>query len=96
MFRRDFIQRLTVGGASGLAAAGAIGAAETQVTYQIDGFSCVTCAVGLEVMLRQQPGITRADASYPARQVVIGYDASLTNEETIKQFISSTGFTIRD
>jgi len=97
MFRRKFIQGLTIGGATGLAAVGVSGAAERKVvTYKIDGFTCITCAVGLEVMLRQQKGIARAKASYPDRQVVIGFDPDLIDEDRIKKFISSIGFTVAD
>jgi hypothetical protein len=39
-------------------------------------------------------GVARAKASYPAHQVVIGYDEHLTNEKTLKEFISSCGLTM--
>ena len=95
MFRRDFIQQITVG-AGGLAAAGAAGAGEGRVVvYKIDGFACVTCAVGLEVMLRQQKGIVKVKASYPEQQAAIEFDPELTNEDSIKDFISSIGFKVR-
>jgi len=62
--------------------------------YQVKGFTCVTCAVGLEVMLRGLRGVTRANASYPAARVVIGFDGELTNEKTLRDFISSCGFSV--
>ena len=94
MFRRDFLQQVTVG-AGGLAAAGAARGAESRiVSYKIDGFSCVTCAVGLEVMLRQQKGIVKVKASYPERQAVIEFDPEQINEDSIKNFIDSIGFKV--
>lgn len=93
MFRRDFIQRIAVGGAAGIAAAGAAPATDAAVvTYKITGFSCVTCAVGLEVMLRQQKGVLRAKASYPDAKVVIAYDPQLITEALIVAFIADKGF----
>jgi hypothetical protein len=53
MFRRKFMQRV----ACAVAAAGPAAARETKsVTYRIEGFTCVTCAVGLDTMLRDQKG----------------------------------------
>jgi hypothetical protein len=64
------------------------------VAYGVKGFSCETCATGLEVMLRRQKGVVRASASYADARVVIGFDENLTSEDTLKEFISSCGFTV--
>jgi hypothetical protein len=50
--------------------------------------------VGLEVMLRQQKGVTRANASYQENKVVIGFDADLTSEKSLKDFIAGCGFSV--
>jgi hypothetical protein len=97
MFRRDFIQRLTVAaGAGGLVAAGAAEGGGRAVTYKIKGYSCVTCAVGLEVMLRQQKGVLRAKASYPDANVAIVFNPELVTEETLRAFIKDKGFSVDD
>ena len=64
------------------------------VSYKVTGFTCVTCAVGLEVMLRQQKGVVRASASYPEKKVAIGFDNGLTSEKALKGFIAECGFTV--
>ena len=64
------------------------------VAYGVKGFSCETCATGLEVMLRRQKGVVRASASYADARVVIGFDENLTSEDTLKEFIASCGFTV--
>jgi copper chaperone CopZ len=91
MVRRTFIQGI----ACGIGAAEAsIGAAKTKtVTYRIGGFSCVTCAVGLDSMLKEQKGIVRSKSSYPERTAVIEYDPSRINEAQIKAYIQELGFT---
>lgn len=88
MFRRDFIQ-----GIAGTGAATASGARKT-VRYRVKGFSCVTCAVGLEVMLREKEGVASAKATYPAGEVTIGFDPAVVSEEALKSFIRETGFMI--
>jgi copper chaperone CopZ len=94
MFRRDFIQRLTIAaGAGSLASAETIVAAEgTLITFSVKGFSCVTCAVGLEVMLRQQKGVKRAKASYPDGTIAVRFDPGLITEGSLLEFIKGQGF----
>jgi hypothetical protein len=70
MDRRKFICRVTGAGASaGLSIGDSAAAAENRsVVYTVNGFTCITCAVGLEVMLRGLKGVTRANASYPEKK----------------------------
>ena len=95
MFRREFFQRMTLAGAGGLATAGAAGAGSHKtVTYRVKGFSCVTCAVGLDTMLRQQRGVIRSKSSYAEATAVIEFDPGLLTEESLKAFISGMGFAV--
>jgi anaerobic selenocysteine-containing dehydrogenase len=106
MDRRKFLSRLIVGAAGattgmGLAKVGlghAKAIAKTKesrvVDYKVQGFTCITCATGLEVMLLQQKGVTQANASYPEARVVIGFDEELTSEDAIRQFVSNCGFSV--
>ncbi len=95
MIRRRFIQLITLGTGS-LATIGAVGAIESTekktVTYRVAGFTCITCAVGLEVMLRQEKGVSWAKASYPDANVVIKFDPKEVTEDSLRTYISSMGF----
>ena len=97
MDRRNFLQRVTTGAAT-LSAAVPGSASETrEVSFQVTGFTCITCAVGLEVLLKQQPGVTRAQASYPEGSVVIGFDGRANTADGLQQFINrTTGFTVAE
>jgi anaerobic selenocysteine-containing dehydrogenase len=107
--RRDFFARVSAVGAAGLKlssgatpksaqAAGfvvrAVEKTTRTVTYRVKGFTCITCSVGLEVMLRGLNGVTRANASYPANNVVIAFDEHVTSEKTLKEFITACGFSV--
>jgi copper chaperone CopZ len=96
MFRRQFLRRITSAGAAGFAVATAEGVNTKAVTYQVKGFTCVTCAVGLETLLRRQKGIAQAEASYPSGIVRIEFDPALLSEKTLKGFISEMGFTLAE
>ncbi len=94
MLRRRFIQLLTVAGAGGMATLGTLEAADTKiVTYQVKGFTCITCAVGLETLLRQQKGVVWAKASYPDASAAIKYRPATITEDQLKAFIAEMGFT---
>jgi len=68
-------------------------ATESQsATYKVKGFTCVTCAVGLEVMLRQQRGRHQGQRQLSRSKVTIGFDKNLTSEKALKGFIVSADF----
>ncbi|MGA2576513.1 MAG: heavy metal-associated domain-containing protein [Bryobacteraceae bacterium] len=66
------------------------------MTYRIRGFSCITCAVGLETMLRQQKGIVRANTSYPDAKATIEFDPQLVTGNWLRAFIADKGFTVEE
>ncbi len=93
MYRRRFIQMMTLAGAGSLATVGAMETRETKtVTWRVKGFTCVTCAVGLETLLRQEKGVRWAKASWPDASVEIRYEPSEVSEARLKGFIEEMGF----
>ena len=95
MFRRRFFQLMTLATAGGLAPLEAAPSRATKtVTYHVKGFSCVTCATGLDTMLRQQKGITSSKSSYPEGTATIRFDPDRTTEKAIVAFIADLGFTV--
>ena len=94
MQRRRFVQMMTLAGVGTVAAAELAHARETKTAlYHVKGFTCVTCAVGLETMLREQRGVKWVKATYPEAQVTIRYDPTTVNEAQLRAFISELGFT---
>jgi copper chaperone CopZ len=90
MYRRNFIESLTLAAAIG----GTAAASDTRtVTYQLRGFSCITCAVGLDTMLGRQKGVIRSRSSYRDAVTRIEFEPSVVTEEGLKTFISEMGFT---
>ncbi len=94
MFRRTFIQQITIAGTGvGIASAAKAQARENKtVTYRVKGFSCPTCAVGLDTMLRRQAGVIQSKSSYPDAITVIEFDPHLVSENSLKAFIAELGF----
>ncbi|HUB18443.1 MAG TPA: heavy-metal-associated domain-containing protein [Acidobacteriaceae bacterium] len=94
MERRRFVQMMTLAGVGTVAAVELVHGAETRtVSYHVSGFTCVTCAVGLETMLREQKGVKWVKASYAEAHVTIRYDPSAVSEPALRGFIAELGFT---
>lgn len=94
MFRRRFLQFFAVAGAGAFAfEAKGTGMAKT-VIYQVKGFSCITCAVGLDTLLSKQKGILTNKSTYPEGKVTVRFDPDAIEEKSIEKFISDMGFNV--
>jgi copper chaperone CopZ len=92
IIRRKFIQGIACG--LGMVEAGAAVPTRT-VKYSIEGFTCITCAVGLDALLADRKGIVKSKSSYPDRTSVIEYNPQLVTETEIKGYIQELGFRAR-
>jgi Cu+-exporting ATPase len=94
MIRRQFIRLMAFAGASSLPTA-AIASTKTNatVTYRIKGFSCVTCAVGLDTMLERKDGVAWSKSSYEHSRTTICFNPKLVNEHGLQDAIAEMGFT---
>jgi copper chaperone CopZ len=96
MIRRQFLQLATMAGVGGLAPFESMAAAGTKtVTYTVQGFSCITCATGLDTMLSREKGITSSKSTYPEGKVTVSFHPNQTTEQAIVAFISELGFTVK-
>ena len=93
MFRRRFLQLLTMASVSGLAPLEAVSATSTAI-YQVKGFTCITCATGLDTLLGQQKGIASSKSTYPEGKATVTFDPKQTSEQAIVTFITDLGFTV--
>jgi copper chaperone CopZ len=97
MLRRKFFQVMTIATTGALTPLEALPATPKKVvTYHVRGFSCITCATGLDTMLSKQKGIASSSSTYPEGIATIGFDPDQISEQQIKDFISSLGFTVAD
>ena len=95
MLRRKFFKVMTIATTGALTPLEAIPVTPKKVvTYHVRGFSCITCATGLDTMLAKQKGIASSSSTYPEGVATIGFDPDQISEQQIKDFIASLGFTI--
>lgn len=93
MFRRQFVQLMTLLGAGQLAKAKS-GASTRTLNYLVKGFSCVTCAVGLDTTLQRERGVIWSHSEYPSGKVAIKFDPNEVSEGAIRASIAEMGFTV--
>jgi copper chaperone len=100
MFRREFVRLVAAVGAGSVVSTVTTQSAEAAdsqtVTYRVKGFSCVTCAVGLDTMLKQQKGVASSKSTYPDGIVTIRFDPREVSEGSLKAFIAEMGFTVEE
>lgn len=97
MFRRQFVQLIAALGTGSLATVASLQTGERKtVTYHVKGFSCVTCAVGLDTLLKQKKGIAWSKSIYPDGIVTIKFDPKEVTEDSIKACIAEMGFKVEE
>ena len=100
MRRRSFIQTLAGTGAGvaflklGTPQKGLV--ENARVAWTVKGFTCATCAVGLQAILEKHEGIARVKAQYPSGKVDIGFDSHVIEARDIKRLIEKTGFSVAE
>jgi copper chaperone CopZ len=95
MIRRQFIQLAALSSAGALAPLDAMGAGtRATLVLEVKGFTCVTCAVGLDTLLGREKGIVSSHSTYPEGKVTVVYDPKLCTEDSIRRFITGMGFTV--
>jgi copper chaperone CopZ len=99
MIRRRFLQMAALSGASALApleamATTAANTAAKTAVFQVKGFSCPTCAVGLDTMFTRTRGIVSSHSTYPEGKVAVRFDPGAINEAQVRVVITDAGFTI--
>ena len=64
------------------------------VVFQVKGFSCITCAVGLDTMYSRTKGILSSHSTYPEGKVTVRFDPGSIDDAAVRAVITDAGFTI--
>jgi copper chaperone CopZ len=94
MLRRRVLQFLAISGTGALAFEAKGKRTARTVIYLVKGFSCTTCAVGLDTLLGKQKGILASKSTYPEGKVTVKFDPDVIDETSIEGFIAEMGFTV--
>ncbi len=100
MDRRNFFMAVAATSGAGLALHESRAVSEkppvenASVTWTVSGFSCITCAVGLETLLKAQKGIMAVRALYPSGKVEVRFDSNVIALSQIRGLVDLLGFKI--
>ncbi len=96
MFRRQFMQLIALSGVGGLSPVETLAAAgpRTNLVLQVKGFTCPTCAVGLDTLLGKERGIVSSHSTYPEGNVSVVFNPQESSEQGIRKLIAEMGFTV--
>jgi Cu+-exporting ATPase len=103
MIRRKFLQLIAFSGVGALAPieaiAGTPSASGTNANgktavFQVKGFSCITCAVGLDTMFSRTKGIMSSHSTYPEGKVTVRFAPGEITDAAVRAVIADAGFTI--
>ncbi len=93
MIRRQFLRVIGLAGMSSLPLVTRAASNEKQIIkYRIKGFTCVTCAVGLDTMLERTSGVVWSRSSYAESNATICFQPDLITEQALRASIREMGF----
>ena len=61
-------------------------------TFPVNGMTCAACSVSVESILKAQPGVVEANASYANRSVEIQYNPELIAVKGLQKAVSQIGY----
>lgn len=96
MIRRRFMQFVALSGVGALNPVATLAAAGPRATLmlQVRGFTCPTCAVGLDTLLGKERGIVSSHSTYPEGKVTVVFDPRESSEQAIRKLIGEMGFIV--
>jgi copper chaperone CopZ len=62
-------------------------------TYAVPDMHCANCAMRLESIEDELPGIARIDASYHKQQMIVEFDEKQVSEAQILEAVKKKGYT---
>lgn len=96
MLRRQFIQAVALSSVGAMSPVETIAAAGPRATLilKVTGFTCPTCAVGLDTLLSKEQGILSSHSTYPEGKVTVVFDPKESSAKAIRDFIGGMGFSV--
>lgn len=64
--------------------------------YLIEGMHCGSCAVSIEMLLANQPGVKSAKVNFDNKEAVIEFEDSEFNFDKVEKIIKQMGYTLAE
>lgn len=69
-----------------------VGTNNAVLQVKIPSMDCAACAVGIQAMLRKQPGVQSAQVNFDTKAATVQYDAAKISPQKLIAAINQTGF----
>ncbi|MGH9970552.1 MAG: mercuric transporter MerT family protein [Pyrinomonadaceae bacterium] len=66
------------------------------VTFKVEGMTCVSCEVTINLALNRTRGVRSAVVSYDRGEAVVEYDPQKTTRDKLREAINRTGYTVKE
>jgi periplasmic mercuric ion binding protein len=67
-------------------------ASEKTVTLNVSGMTCEACPITVKKALQKVPGVSKIDVLYEKKQVVVMFDDSKTNTDSLVKATTNAGY----
>ncbi len=67
-------------------------ASEKTVTLNVSGMTCEACPITVKKALQEVPGVSKIDVLYEKKQVVVTFDDSKTNTDSLVKATTNAGY----
>ena len=64
----------------------------TKSTYPVLGMSCASCAASAQSIVQHEKGVVDASVNFATGNLIVEYNSSITNVESIKKAVQSVGY----
>ena len=64
--------------------------------YSVEGMNCGSCAVSIEMLLANQPGVKSAKVSFDNKEAMIEFEDQEFNLDSIKKLIKQMGYVLTE
>jgi periplasmic mercuric ion binding protein len=67
-------------------------ASQKTVTLNVSGMTCEACPITVKEALQKVPGVSKIDVLYEKKQVVVTFDDSKTNTDSLVKATTNAGY----
>lgn len=64
-----------------------------KITLNVGGMHCGSCAMAVELVLKDKPGVKSAKVDYDAKKAEVEFDEAQVKVDDLKKEITKIGFT---
>ncbi|MFB6347396.1 MAG: heavy metal translocating P-type ATPase [bacterium] len=69
---------------------------EDEISFDVEGMTCTSCANAIQDALREEDGVHEAEVNFASESARVSYDTSQTDRDTLIETIRDTGYDVSE